>query len=177
MISEAHQRRVFLKSALAVISSLIVPSVGYSRWDKNAYNKTEIVASVQSVGVTNLADLREGGGKITLLTPKIAENGAIVPITVNSKIPNTERIFIFAEKKWFLKNPYNENYIRAQDYELWIRTSEKNSFGILNTALLFYREVSSNDFEKYLKAYKSNKQAILLHKKNIDFQDRKFFLV
>ena len=124
MVSEAHQRRIFLKSALAVISSLIVPSVAYSRWDKNAYNKTEIVASVQSVGVTNLADLREGGGKITLLTPKIAENGAIVPITVTSKIPNTERIFIFAEKN---PQPLVSDYVLTPNVDPFVASRIKMS--------------------------------------------------
>ena len=35
---------------------------------------------------------------IELNTPEIAENGAIVPITIQSQIPQTERIFVFSEK-------------------------------------------------------------------------------
>ena len=35
---------------------------------------------------------------IQLDVPQIAENGAIVPITVESLLPNTRRILIFAEK-------------------------------------------------------------------------------
>ena len=35
---------------------------------------------------------------LTLKIPPIAENGAIVPATVESRLPNTKRIFIFAEK-------------------------------------------------------------------------------
>lgn len=35
---------------------------------------------------------------VTLEVPQLAENGAIVPITVESRLPNTERILIFAEK-------------------------------------------------------------------------------
>ncbi len=124
MLNEAQQRRVFLQSALAVISSLVLPSVGYSRWNKNAYNKTEIVASVQSVGVTNLADLREAGGELNLLAPKIAENGAIVPITVNSKIPNTERIFIFAEKN---PQPLVSDYVLTPNVEPFVASRIKMS--------------------------------------------------
>jgi sulfur-oxidizing protein SoxY len=37
-------------------------------------------------------------GEIMLEVPQLAENGAIVPITVESRLPNTERILIFAEK-------------------------------------------------------------------------------
>ena len=36
--------------------------------------------------------------QIQLKTPEIAENGAIVPIQVISEIPNTETVFVFAEK-------------------------------------------------------------------------------
>ena len=35
---------------------------------------------------------------VKLEVPQIAENGAIVPITVESLLPNTRRILIFAEK-------------------------------------------------------------------------------
>ena len=37
-------------------------------------------------------------GKITLTAPEIAENGAIVPLEITSRIPNTESIYIFADK-------------------------------------------------------------------------------
>jgi sulfur-oxidizing protein SoxY len=37
-------------------------------------------------------------GDIAIDVPQLAENGAIVPITVESRLPNTERILIFAEK-------------------------------------------------------------------------------
>lgn len=84
---------------------------------------------------------------------------------------------IFAERKWFLDNPYDEKYKRAQDYELWVRTSKENKFGVLNKALLFYRELSSNDFEKYFRAYIANLQTINLHKEKIDFSLRLKFYV
>lgn len=35
---------------------------------------------------------------IAITTPDIAENGAVVPVTVNSSIPNTQEIYIFVEK-------------------------------------------------------------------------------
>jgi len=36
--------------------------------------------------------------RIALDAPDLAENGAIVPISVESRLPNTSRIFIFVEK-------------------------------------------------------------------------------
>lgn len=35
---------------------------------------------------------------IAITTPDIAENGAVVPVSVNSSIPNTQEIYIFVEK-------------------------------------------------------------------------------
>ena len=92
------ERRVFLHSAMALISSLLIPNKVFSGWDSNAYNKVDITDSIFSIGVTNPGDLREASDVIDLSVPKIAENGAIVPITIRSKILNTERIFIVAEK-------------------------------------------------------------------------------
>ena len=40
----------------------------------------------------------EPSDAVRLEVPQLAENGAIVPITVESRLPNTRRILIFAEK-------------------------------------------------------------------------------
>lgn len=37
-------------------------------------------------------------GQITLDVPQVAENGAIVPVTVESRLPDTQSIFLFAER-------------------------------------------------------------------------------
>ena len=98
----SKKRRVFLRSALALMSTLLIPNQGNARWDKKAYNEVNIVDSMQSIGIRNPEELRDGSNKIELSLPEIAENGAIVPIKILSKIPKTERIFVFAEK---IRNP------------------------------------------------------------------------
>lgn len=35
---------------------------------------------------------------ITLTAPEIAENGAVVPLSVSSAVPNTQAIYVFVEK-------------------------------------------------------------------------------
>lgn len=65
-----------------------------AQWNEKAFDETEFPASLESVGAINLIETDQ----IELKTPEIAENGAIVPIEVTSKIPNTERVFVFAEK-------------------------------------------------------------------------------
>jgi sulfur-oxidizing protein SoxY len=62
-------------------------------------NEAALVArSMQDVlkhlGVSNMIDSKD----ITITAPDIAENGAVVPVAVASKIPNTENIAIIAEK-------------------------------------------------------------------------------
>lgn len=40
---------------------------------------------------------------------------------------------------WFRKNPYNTDYARAQDKELWLRSWERTDFTVLPDPLMFYR--------------------------------------
>lgn len=47
---------------------------------------------------------------------------------------------IAGRRSWFLKNPYDESYSRAQDLELWVRTHQTLNYGYVETPLLFYRE-------------------------------------
>jgi len=48
---------------------------------------------------------------------------------------------IMGRRKWFFRNPYQPEYIRAEDRELWCRTCKATRFGIIARPLLFYREV------------------------------------
>ena len=56
--------------------------------------------------------------------------------------------------KWFLSNPYNEHFKRAQDAELWLRTAEKSVFRNLTCPLLFYRETRNTSLKKSLISHK-----------------------
>lgn len=98
-------RRNFLKlsggagavAAAAAAGLLKAGSAWAAPWNKNAF-ESKVVADIQkSLGATNLIDSKD----ITITAPDIAENGAIVPIAVTSKIPNTQSIVIIAEKNPF----------------------------------------------------------------------------
>ncbi len=65
-----------------------------AQWNAKAFDETRFADSLKSVGALDLIE----SGQIQLKTPEIAENGAIVPIQVISEIPNTEKVFVFAEK-------------------------------------------------------------------------------
>lgn len=53
---------------------------------------------------------------------------------------------------WFKENKYDKDIIRAQDFELWIRTVEKSTFNRIEQPLLFYREASTSSMIKHVKA-------------------------
>jgi len=54
---------------------------------------------------------------VKLAVPQIAENGAIVPITVESLLPDTRRVLIFAEKN---PNPLLAEFKSEPAIDAWI---------------------------------------------------------
>jgi len=92
-------RRTVLKFgvlAAAAACHLLKPSLGWA-WNKAAFESKALVDALKSLGATSLIESRD----ITITAPDIAENGAVVPVAVTSKIPNTQSIAILAEKNPF----------------------------------------------------------------------------
>ena len=118
----SKKRRAFLNSALALISTILIPAKGYARWDETAYNEVDIADSILSIGIRNPGELRDASKNIELSLPEIAENGAIVPIKILSKIPKTERIFVFAEKN---PQPLVSDYMFTPDVEPFVASRIK----------------------------------------------------
>jgi hypothetical protein len=58
---------------------------------------------------------------------------------------------VLGKTKWFLTNPYNPNYVRAEDYELWCRTFRYSKFGRIKEPLYIVREGKIN-IKNYLKS-------------------------
>jgi len=98
-------RRNFLKlaggaGAVAVTAAtgLLKPvSAWAAPWNKTAFESKAAADAIKNLGVTELVESKD----ITITAPDIAENGAIVPVAVTSKIPNTQSISIIAEKNPF----------------------------------------------------------------------------
>lgn len=93
-----NKRRSFIKSSaaagafgVAVSAGLITPRAVLAAWPKAAFEAKELDAALQSAfGSSAMTE----SGDITLKAPEIAENGAVVPVTVTSTIPNAESISI-----------------------------------------------------------------------------------
>jgi sulfur-oxidizing protein SoxY len=98
-----HQRRSFLQAAggaAAVLASaglLKAGPVDAAAWNKQGFEAKAFGEAVKNIGAANMIESKD----IAITAPDIAENGAVVPVAIASRIPNTESIFIFAEKNPF----------------------------------------------------------------------------
>lgn len=65
---------------------------------------------------------------------------------------------IVASRDWLLKNPYDGEYPRAEDYELWCRTQGQSRFHNLEVPLHFYREAEFSMGPKYMQSCRTNRR-------------------
>ena len=98
-------RRGFLKlagglGALAAAggTALLRPMAAWAApWNKAGFESKAFADALKSLGAASATESRD----ITITAPDIAENGAVVPIAVTSRIPGTQQISILAEKNPF----------------------------------------------------------------------------
>ena len=94
-------RRSFFKlagAALAVAGGLAGPARALAAtWNKSGFESKVLADAIKALGATGAAESKD----IVITAPDIAENGAVVPIAVVSRIANTRSISILAEKNPF----------------------------------------------------------------------------
>jgi sulfur-oxidizing protein SoxY len=94
------RRRKFLKSLAMTFAGVGVATFGWlfpvraAEWNKSAFDSKALADVLANIGVKTLSV----SDQIVLRAPEIAENGAIVPVEVESKIPGTQSIYILADK-------------------------------------------------------------------------------
>ncbi|WP_018936458.1 thiosulfate oxidation carrier protein SoxY [Thioalkalivibrio sp. ALJ24] len=95
------KRRVFLKGTLAagtvgaaVGAGLLAPSKLLAGWSADMFDSEGVENSLNAVAGTT--DIQESDD-IELSAPEIAENGAVVPVSVHAHMDNVEEIAIMAE--------------------------------------------------------------------------------
>lgn len=82
--------------SLALAAGLLRPQrAAAAEWNKAAFETKDVAATIKALG--GAAPATESKD-ITLTAPDIAENGAVVPVAVASKLPKTESIAILVEK-------------------------------------------------------------------------------
>lgn len=79
----------------------------------------------------------------------------LVTIDKDSKSYPIVHPTVMARRDWYLRNLYSLDYPRAEDYELWCRTSSADDLkiAILPNILLFYREFGNIDPNKLINSY------------------------
>jgi sulfur-oxidizing protein SoxY len=96
------KRRIFLKgtlatgaTGLAISSGLLTPRMVLAAWPKTAFDATTVDGAVDGLyGSSSLT----GSDQIKIKAPDIAENGAVVPVSVSTDIGDAQSISIIAEK-------------------------------------------------------------------------------
>lgn len=95
------QRRDFVKLsgafALLAATGVLTQKEAWAQqqaWNKAAFETKSLADTVKALGGSAPAE----NADIAITAPDIAENGAVVPVAVDSKIPNTQAIYILVEK-------------------------------------------------------------------------------
>ena len=108
----------FALMGLAMAAGLFKPALARADWNKEDFSTKSFADAVKAMGGSPPVQSKD----IVLNSPDIAENGAVVPFTVESKLPGTKSIALLVEK--------NPN-ILAADFEIpqgtdpWINTRVK----------------------------------------------------
>ncbi len=96
------KRRTFLKGSVAagavsaaVGAGLLTPRMVLAAWPTAAFEAKSVDSALDALSGNHQL---EGSDKISIRAPDIAENGAVVPISVTTSIEGTESISILVEK-------------------------------------------------------------------------------
>jgi sulfur-oxidizing protein SoxY len=94
------KRRLFLKGSVAASAvgaaigvGVLTPGQVLAAWPKEAFDNKDMAASMESLlGMSGPEDSAE----IEIKAPEIAENGAVVPVTVSTEMEGVESVTIYA---------------------------------------------------------------------------------
>ena len=107
---------------LALAAGLFKPGSAWAQqagWNKQAFETKSLNDAVKALGGANATESKD----IQFInTPDIAENGAVVPFTIASKIPKTESIALLVEKN---PNILAASFAIPEGTEPWINTRAK----------------------------------------------------
>jgi sulfur-oxidizing protein SoxY len=104
---------------LAFAAGLLKPASARAQsWNKAAFETKSLNDAVKAMGGAAPTESKD----ITITSPDIAENGAVVPFTISSKIPKTESIALMVEKN---PNILAANFSIPDGTEPWVNTRVK----------------------------------------------------
>ena len=97
-----NKRRILLQRAGAVAAALAAGMLNplaalAATWNKGAFGSKSLGDALKNLGTQS----PQTSADILIDAPQIAENGAVVPIEIQSRIPNTTSLAVLVDK-----NPY-----------------------------------------------------------------------
>jgi len=75
-------------------ASVLMPRLALAAWNKNAFEAKDQMSAMKALLGEGAV---EDSAEVTLKAPDIAENGAVVPVTVESSMAGVESMSIFIE--------------------------------------------------------------------------------
>ena len=105
---------------LAIMAGLFKPGSAWAQgsWNKAAFDTKSLNDAVKALGGQSAAESKD----IVITSPDIAENGAVVPFTIESKLPKTENVAILVEKN---PNILAANFAIPDGTQPWVNTRVK----------------------------------------------------
>jgi sulfur-oxidizing protein SoxY len=105
---------------LAVAAGLFKPGSAWAQdgWNKAAFSTKSLNDTVKAMGGSSAMESKD----IQINSPDIAENGAVVPFTISSKIPRTEQVALLVEKN---PNALAASFNIPAGTEPWVNTRVK----------------------------------------------------
>jgi len=106
--------------SLAMTDGLLRPGSAWAQdaWNKAAFDTKSLNEAVKALGGGSAAESKE----ITITSPDIAENGAVVPFTIESKLAKTEQVAILVEKN---PNILAASFNIPEGTQPWVNTRVK----------------------------------------------------
>ena len=119
------KRRTLLKGTLAagtvgmaVAAGLLTPRAVLAAWPKEAFEAKSVADAMKGIAGSD----QTASGDIQIKAPDIAENGAVVPVTVSTGMSGVESISILATQN---ATPLTSSYMLSGGAEPFISTRIK----------------------------------------------------
>lgn len=89
---EVLARSAFVAAALATAG--VLPAQAQASWNKAAFDAKSLDDVLKALGAAKPVESKD----VTLTAPDIAENGAVVPISASTALPDVKQIVFLIEK-------------------------------------------------------------------------------
>ena len=116
-----HTKRIFLQQTISLLTLSLLSGFNrvFADWQKELFNQASADELIDSL--TNNAELMDSKA-IRIKAPEIAENGAVVPITVDTSIANVNKISILVDNN---PSPLTSSYDLDPQLEAYVSTRVK----------------------------------------------------